>query len=137
MEKVTLKNWSEEVLVIEKVENTVRWTCVIEDLNGEEIIGSFYEKELAKINETDFKNEQVIKRKSHKPYVKWKICVCFISGSIKKVLFKMNCFLQPYNYSKNKLKVELDLANYATKSNLKTQQVLIHPNLLNRLIGLA
>ena len=34
-------NWSEEVL-ISKIKNTVPWTYVINDLNGEEIIGSFY-----------------------------------------------------------------------------------------------
>ena len=39
-------NWSEEVFVIKKVKNTVPWTYVINDLNGEEIIGTFYEKEL-------------------------------------------------------------------------------------------
>ena len=38
-------NWSEEVFVIKKVENTVPWTYVINDLNGDEIIGTFYEKE--------------------------------------------------------------------------------------------
>ena len=37
-------NWSEEVFVIKKVENTVPWTYIIKDLNGEEIIGTFYEK---------------------------------------------------------------------------------------------
>ena len=37
-------NWSEEVFVIEKVKNTVPWTYVINDLNGDEIIGTFYEK---------------------------------------------------------------------------------------------
>ena len=31
-------NWSEEVFVIKKVKNTVPWTYVINDLNGEEII---------------------------------------------------------------------------------------------------
>ena len=41
-------NWSEEVFVIKKVENTVPWTYVINDLNVEEIIGTFYEKELQK-----------------------------------------------------------------------------------------
>ena len=30
-------NWCEEVFVIEKVKNTVPWTYVINDLNGEEI----------------------------------------------------------------------------------------------------
>ena len=41
-------NWSEEVFVIKKVKNTVPWTYVINDLNGEEIMGTFYEKELQK-----------------------------------------------------------------------------------------
>ena len=36
-------NCSEEVFVIKKVKNTVRWTYVISDLKGEEIIGTFYE----------------------------------------------------------------------------------------------
>ena len=36
-------NWSEEVFVVNKV-NTVPWTYLINDLNGEEIKGSFYEK---------------------------------------------------------------------------------------------
>ena len=31
-------NWSEEVFVIKKVKNTVPWTYVISDLNGEEIV---------------------------------------------------------------------------------------------------
>ena len=44
-------NWSEEVFVIKKVKNTVPWTYVMSDLNGEEIIGTFYEKELQKANQ--------------------------------------------------------------------------------------
>ena len=43
-----IPNWSEEVFVIEKVRNTVPWTFVINDLNGEEIAGTFYRKELQK-----------------------------------------------------------------------------------------
>ena len=39
-------NWSEEVFVFKKVKNTVPWTYVINDLNGEKIIGTFYEREL-------------------------------------------------------------------------------------------
>ena len=39
-------NWSEEVFVVSKIKNTVPWTYVVSDLNGEEITGSFYEKEL-------------------------------------------------------------------------------------------
>ena len=63
-------NWSEEVFVIKKVKNTVPWTYVINDLNGEEIIGKFYEKELQKTNQKEFRIEKVIKRKGEKLYVK-------------------------------------------------------------------
>ena len=65
-------NWSEEVFVIKKVKNTVPWTYVINDLNGEEIIGTFYEKELQKTNQQEFRIEKVIKKKGEKLYVKWK-----------------------------------------------------------------
>ena len=37
-------NWNEEIFVVTKIKNTVPWTYVISDLNGEEIVGSFYEK---------------------------------------------------------------------------------------------
>ena len=39
-------NWSQEIFVIKIVENTVPWTYVINDLDGEEIIETFHEKEL-------------------------------------------------------------------------------------------
>ena len=63
-------NWSQEVFVISKFKNTVPWTYVINDLNGEEIIGTFYEKELQKTNQKEFRIEKVIKRKGDKLYVK-------------------------------------------------------------------
>ena len=66
-------NWSEEVFVVSKIKNTVSWTYVINDLNGEEIIGTFYEKELQKTNQQQFRIEKVIKRRGDKIYVKWKI----------------------------------------------------------------
>ena len=65
-------NWSEEVFVIKKVKNTVPWTYVINDLNGEEIMGTFYEKELQKTNQEEFRIEKVIKRNCDKMYAKWK-----------------------------------------------------------------
>ena len=42
------QNWSEEVFIVSKTKDTVPWTYVISDLNGEKIAGSFYEKELQK-----------------------------------------------------------------------------------------
>ena len=60
--------------VIKKVKNIVPWTYVIHDLNGEEILGTFYEKKLQKTNQKEFRIEKVIKRKGDKLYVKWKGC---------------------------------------------------------------
>ena len=65
-------NWSEEVFVVNKIKNTVSWTYAINDLNGEEIKGSFYEKELQKTNQEKFRIEKVIRKKADKLYVKWK-----------------------------------------------------------------
>ena len=65
-------NWSEEVFVMNKVQNTVPWTYLINDLNGREIKGSFYEKELQKTDQKEFRIEKVIKKKGNKLYVNWK-----------------------------------------------------------------
>ena len=64
--------WSEEVFVIKKVKNSVPWTYVINDLNSEEITRTFYEKELQKTNQEEFRIEKVIKKKGDKIYVKLK-----------------------------------------------------------------
>ena len=47
--------------MIKEIKNTVPWTYVINDHNGEEIIGTFYEKELEKTNQEEFRIEKVIK----------------------------------------------------------------------------
>ena len=67
-----MPNWLEEVFIISKIKNTVSWTYVINDLNGEEIIGTFYEKELQKSNQKEFRIEKVLKKKGDRSYVKWK-----------------------------------------------------------------
>ena len=48
-------NWSEEIFVIKEIKNTVPWTYVINELNGEEIIGTFYEKKLQKLDQKEFR----------------------------------------------------------------------------------
>ena len=45
---------------------------VISDLNDAKIVGTFYEKELQKTNQEEFRIEKVIKTKENKLYVKWK-----------------------------------------------------------------
>ena len=56
-------NWSEEVFVIKKVKNTAPWKNVVNDLNGDDIVGTFYEKELQKTNQKEFRIEKIIKKK--------------------------------------------------------------------------
>ena len=52
--------------MIKRVKNIVPWTYVISDLYGEEIVGTFYQKELQKTNQKEIRFEKVIKRKDHK-----------------------------------------------------------------------
>ena len=58
--------------MIKKVKNTVSWSYVVNDLNGEEIAGTFYENELQETNQKEFRIEKVIKRKGDKLHIKWK-----------------------------------------------------------------
>ena len=66
-------NWSEEIFVIKEIKNTVPCTYVINDLNGEKSIGTFYEKELQKTNQEKYRMEKVIEKKGDKLYVKLKV----------------------------------------------------------------
>ena len=70
------------------VKNTVPWTYVISDLNGEETVGSFYEKKLQKTNQKEFRIERILKTKGNKLYVKWKghNTTRVIAGLIKRIL---------------------------------------------------
>ena len=70
----------------------------------------FYEKVLQKINQTEFRIEKAT-------------IINLIVGLIKKILlYKVSYFSEP-THSKNKIKNDLNLFSYATKSDLKTEQV--------------
>ena len=71
-------NWSKEIFIVD----TVPYMYNLKDLNDEEIIGSFYDK------------------------------------NYKRVYYKMS-YYPPYKSSSNNVKVELDLTNYTTKTDLK------------------
>ena len=58
-------NWSEENFIVKKKKKQYP------GLNGEKIVGSFYEKELQKTNQKEFRTEKVTGRKGNKLYVKW------------------------------------------------------------------
>ena len=66
------QNCLEELFVVIEIKNTVPRTYVISDLNGEPIIGRFYEKELQNTSQEKFRIEKVLKRKGDKLCVKWK-----------------------------------------------------------------
>ena len=83
------RNWSEEVFVIKKVKNTVPWTYVISHLKGEEIVGTFFQKELQKTNQQEFRIEKVIKKKGDELYFKRKCYDSSFNSLInKKYLIK-------------------------------------------------
>ena len=41
-------NWSKEIFIVDKINDTVPYTYNLKDLNDEEILGSFYDRELQK-----------------------------------------------------------------------------------------
>ena len=65
-------NQSEEMFVVSKIKNAVPWTYAVSDLNGEEITGSFWEKELQKNSQEKFRIGTVLKINGDKLYVEWK-----------------------------------------------------------------
>ena len=67
-----VSNWSEEVFIVNEIKNTVPLIYTISDLNSEKVIETFYEKELRKTNQKEFRIEKVLKRKGDQFYVKWK-----------------------------------------------------------------
>ena len=79
-----MPHWSEEILIINKIKNTVPWTYVINDLNSEEITGTFYENELQKTDQKEFRIEKVLKKKVDKLYVRWKGYDNFFNNWIDK-----------------------------------------------------
>ena len=109
-------NWSEEVLVIKKVKNTVLWIYVISDLKGEEIVGKSYGKELQKANQKEFK---VDKKKGDKLYDKQEGYDSSFNRWIDKKTIQISECLPEPKFSGGRVKVELDLSNYATKPDLE------------------
>ena len=82
-------NWSEEVLVINEIKNLVPWTYVINDLNGEEVTGSFYEKELQKTNQKQFKQRKYLKEMVINCMLNGKVMIILlIVGLIKNISYK-------------------------------------------------
>ena len=75
--KGSIPNWTREIFTIYKIYPTLPPAYSIKDLNGEVILGDFYENELQKIEKDDniYQVERIIRRKGVRPnrkyYVKW------------------------------------------------------------------
>ena len=78
--------WSEEVLVVTKVKNTVPWRYVISDFKGQEIV------RIAKNKSKEFRVAKLIKRKADKLCVTWKgydsFCNSWIYKKEKSEIFR-------------------------------------------------
>ena len=91
----------------QKNKNTVLWTSVITDLNGEEIIGTFYEKELQKTNQEEFRIEKELKEKETDCMSNGNVMIILlIAGLIKNTLYKMTqYFPKPYRTFEGNVKL--------------------------------
>ena len=114
-------NWCEENFVIKMLKILCLRHIYWEDLNNEEFVRAFYEKELQKANQKELRIEGVIKRKSDTFYAKWKVMkILSTFGLIKKIsLYKMSDSPELCTQKKKKLNGELIFSNYPTKSDLK------------------
>ena len=59
-------NWPEEVFVLKKFEQTMPWTYFIADFNGEDIVGTFYKRDLGKVEQKNLEQINQIKEKAMK-----------------------------------------------------------------------
>ena len=55
--KIYTPNWSKEIFIADKINDTVPYTYNLKDLNDEEIIGSFYDQ---KLHKTKLQNECIL-----------------------------------------------------------------------------
>ena len=115
-----IRNWSEEMFAFTKVKNTVPWRYVISVLNSEELLERFTKKKMQKTNQKEFRVEKVMKREYNKLYIKWKGYHNPFNRWIDKreIAYMSEYFPKPKFLVAN-VKVELDLSNYATKSDLQ------------------
>ena len=75
--------------VIKNVKNTVPWTYVISNLNGEELVETFYEKELQKQIKKSLKLKKLSKSKVINYMLNGKaMIILLLLGLIKKVYYK-------------------------------------------------
>ena len=84
-----LPNWSEEVFIVNEIKNIVPWAYTINYLNGEKVIVTFYEKELQKTNQKEFRIEKYLREKVISCMLNGKgMIIHLIVGLMKMTLYK-------------------------------------------------
>ena len=101
---------------IKKVINTVPQTCVIENLNGEQIVGTLYEKELKKQTKQSLKRKKELRKQMINCMLSQVVTICLIK---KMSTNKMSYYPEPGTDIRNETKVELNLSNYAVKFDIE------------------
>ena len=80
--------------MIKEAKRPVPWRYVFNDLNGEEISGTFYEKERKKTNQQGFRIEKVIKKKNINYISNGNdMIIHLIAGLIKMIVYKNESIL--------------------------------------------
>ena len=93
---------------------------VICDFNGEKIVWPFFQQELQKTNQAEFRFEKVIKGKSDSYMSNEKAMMIPLTAElIIKFYIKWVIFQDHILVVNTKQKLNLNLSNYATKSGLK------------------
>ncbi len=71
-EKGFSRNWSTEIFKVVRLNKKFPFTYILEDYEGMEIAGIFYENEMQKVKNSDsYLVERVIRKKGNKSFVKW------------------------------------------------------------------
>ena len=110
-------------LAISKIQNTVQWTYFFSDLNGEEIVGIFYEKKLQKTNHEEFRLENAIKKKEINYTLNGNTTIVLLIVALIKKTYKMSqYFPEPSVHFDRNVKFELGFSSYARKTNLKNAE---------------
>ena len=105
-----------------KIKNTHPRTYVISDLNGEEIAGSSYEKELQKTSQEKFRTEKLLKITGDRFYVNWKEYDNSFNSWIDKkrpYIKVIQYFPKPFRSFGVNINVKVNISNYATQTDLK------------------
>ena len=105
------------------VEETLQLAKFRIQFNGEEIVGIFYEKELQKTNQEEFRLENAIKKKEINCMLNGNATILLLIVALIKKTYKMSqYFPEPSVHFDRNVKFELGLSSYARKTNLKNAE---------------